>query len=50
MISKYWKKLGLIILIIVCLFNITSKIVHKVSLKNQLKASAQYTLEQTNEK
>ena len=34
MISKYWKKIGLIILIIACLFNITYKIVHKVSLKH----------------
>ena len=42
MISKYWKKIGLIILIIACLFNITAKIVHKTSLKAQLEASAEY--------
>ena len=27
MIAKYWKKIGLIILVIACLFNIVSKIV-----------------------
>lgn len=48
MITKYWRKIGLIILIIACLFNITSKIVHKTSLKSQLEASAKYMLEQEN--
>ena len=42
MISKYWRKIGLIILIVACLFNITYKIVHKVSLKTQLEGSAKY--------
>ena len=49
MIAKYWRKIGLIILIIACLFNITSKIVHKTTLKSQLEASAEYMLEQKNE-
>ena len=42
MLSKYWKKIGVFILIVLCLFNITFKIVHKVSLKTQLEASAEY--------
>lgn len=50
MISKYWRKLGLIILIIVCLFNVTNKIVHKISLKKQLEASAEYIQEQKTNK
>ena len=40
MISKYWKKIGL--------FNITYKIVHKVSLKTQLEASAEYIQQEEN--
>ena len=44
MITKYWKKIGLIILIICCLFNITSKIVKKTPIKEQLIQTAQYVL------
>lgn len=44
MIAKYWKKIGLIILVICCLFNITSKIVKRTSLKEQLIQTAQYIL------
>lgn len=46
MIAKYWKKIGLIILIIACLFNIVNKIVHKTNLGEELKASATYLLSQ----
>lgn len=46
MISKYWRKIGLFILIVACLFNITYKIVHKTSLKTQLEASAKYIQEE----
>lgn len=42
MIAKIWQKLGLIILVIACLFNIVSKIVHKVSFNDELVASAEY--------
>ena len=48
MIAKYWKKLGLIILVIACLFNIVSKIVKRTPLKEQLKQTAQYVLNQEN--
>lgn len=44
MIAKYWKKIGLIILIIACLFNIVSKLVKKLSLEEQLIQTAQYVL------
>lgn len=40
--SKIWKKLLLAILIIACLFNITSKLVKRYSLKDELESSAQY--------
>ena len=46
MIAKYWKKLGLIILVIACLFNVVSKIVKRTPLKEQLKQTAQYVLNQ----
>jgi uncharacterized membrane protein (DUF441 family) len=46
MIAKYWKKIGLIILIIACLFNIVSKLVKRTTLKEQLIQTAQYVLNQ----
>lgn len=48
MLAKYWKKIGLIILIICCLFNIISKLVKRTSLKEQLKATAEYVLNKEN--
>ena len=42
MIAKYWKKIGLFILLIACLFNIVSKIVSKTSVRDELEASAIY--------
>ena len=46
MISKYWKKIGLIILIIACLFNIVSKIVKRTTLKEQLIDTVKYVMNQ----
>lgn len=46
MIAKYWKKIGLLILIIACLFNVVSKLVKRTSLKEQLIQTAQYVLNQ----
>lgn len=46
MIAKIWKKVLLFILIIACLFNIVSKLVHKASLEQELESSAQYVREQ----
>ena len=42
MLAKYWKKIGMLILIIACLFNIVSKIVSKIPYIDQLTQSAQY--------
>lgn len=42
MIAKYWKKIGLIILIIACLFNVVTKLVQKTSLVTELEMSVQY--------
>lgn len=42
MLKKYWKTIGLIILIIACVFNIMNKLVHKLSLNSEMLQSAQY--------
>lgn len=42
MIAKYWKKIGLFILIVACLVNIVFKLVNKVSFNDELQASVQY--------
>ena len=42
MIAKYWKKVGMLILIIACLFNVVTKLVQKTSLMNELQSSVQY--------
>ncbi len=46
MLAKYWKRIGLIILIIACLFNIMFKLINKTSLKEELETSGQYLLEE----
>lgn len=42
MIAKIWQKLGLIILIVACLFNIVTKIVTKISLHEELADTVVY--------
>ena len=42
MLKKYWKKIGMLILIIACVFNIMNKLVHKMSLNKEILQSAQY--------
>ena len=50
MLAKVWKKLGFIILIIACLFNITTKLIRRVPFLQELTMSAQYVYsEQQNE-
>ena len=48
MLSKNWKKIGMLILIIACIFNITGKLVHKLSLNKEMLYSAQYMDKQEN--
>ena len=48
MLSKNWKKIGMLILIIACIFNIMGKLVHKLSLNKEMLYSAQYTDKQEN--
>lgn len=49
MLAKYWKKIGLFILIVTCIFNIMNKFVVKLSLKSELEASATYVNEENQE-
>lgn len=46
MLAKYWKKIGLLILIIACVFNIMSKLVNKVSLNKEMIYSAEFMYNQ----
>ena len=39
MLAKTWKKIGLIILIIACLWNIVGKLVHRISFDNAIEAA-----------
>ena len=49
MLAKYWKKIGLFILIVACIFNVMTKFVNKLSLENELEASATYVNQQNQE-
>ena len=46
MLAKYWKKIGMVILIVACVFNIMNKLVHKLSLNSEMLSSAQYIYDQ----
>lgn len=48
MLAKYWKKIGLFILIVACIFNIMTKLVKKMSLKSELETSATYVNQEEN--
>lgn len=46
MLAKYWKKIGMVILIVACVFNVMNKLVHKLSLNSEMLSSAQYVYDQ----
>ena len=46
MLAKYWKKIGMLILIIACVFNVMGKLVNKLSLNSEMLSSAQYVYKQ----
>lgn len=50
MIAKIWKKVIFVILIVACLVNIVSKFVKRQTVKEELKASAQYQYDLEQEK
>ena len=46
MLARFWKKIGLFILIVACIFNVMNKFVNKLSLKTELESSATYVNQQ----
>lgn len=44
MLAKWWKKIGFLILIIACLFNITSKLVKRVSFNDNVRSTVSNTV------
>lgn len=49
MLAKNWKKIGMLILIIACIFNVMGKLISKLSLDKEMLSSAQYVYDQNNE-
>ena len=45
MLAKWWRKIGLFILIVACLFNITSKLVKRVSFSYNVKGTVSNKVE-----
>ena len=45
MLAKYWKKIGMLVLIVACVFNIMGKLVSKLSLNKEMLYSAVYMQE-----
>jgi len=50
MLAKIWKKIGIFILIVACIFNIMFKLVQRVSLNTQLKETVNYIKEKIENK
>lgn len=48
MLKKNWKRIGMIILIVACVFNIMSKLVNRLSLNKEMIQSAQYVFNHEN--
>ena len=49
MLQKNWKRIGMIILIVACIFNVMGKLINKLSLNKEMLYSAEYMQEQQNE-
>ena len=49
MLSKYWKKIGMIIVIVACVFNVMIKLINKLSMDKEMVASEQYVQDNPNE-
>ena len=50
MLAKWWKRIGFLILIVACLFNITSKLVKRVSFNDNVKSTVSNTVNTVKEK
>lgn len=42
MLKRNWKRIGMMILIIACIFNVMGKLVNKLSLNKEMLYSAEY--------
>lgn len=49
MLAKIWKKIGIFILIVACIFNIMFKLVKRISLNTQIQESVTYRQEENKE-
>lgn len=49
MLAKLWKKIGMLILIIACVFNVMGKLVNKLSINKEMIYSAEYMSDNNNE-
>lgn len=49
MLKNNWKRIGMIILIVACIFNVMGKLIHKLSLNKEMLYSSEYMKEQQNE-
>lgn len=47
LLQKNWKRIGILILIVACIFNIMAKLINKVSLNKEMLSSAQYVFDQS---
>ena len=46
MLKRNWKKIGMIILIMACIFNVMGKLINKLSLNKEMLYSAEYMQEE----
>lgn len=49
-LAKNWKRIGMLIIIIACLFNIVTKLVSKIPYMKELEQSAEYVAGQEKDK
>ena len=49
MLAKIWKKVGIFILIVACIFNIMLKLVKRISLNSEIKETVSYMVEEYKE-
>lgn len=46
MLRRNWKRIGMIILIVACIFNVMNKLINKLSLNKEMLYSAEYMQEE----
>lgn len=49
MLKRNWKRIGMIILIVACIFNVMGKLINKTSLNKEMLYSAEYMQEEQKE-